>query len=163
MATKAGVWIDHKQATVVLLTDAGHELKKIKLDIGQPALPARSSRGKHKFTPNDFVAEDQLQRKVESDRKDYFNDVIAAIRGASAVLILGPGEAKTEFNKQVTAKKLRGLTVEIETADKLTDRQLAAKVQDHFASKPSAKPAARKKVAAKPTKAAKRSRPSKKR
>ena len=28
MATKAGVWIDHKQAVVVLITDAGQQIKK---------------------------------------------------------------------------------------------------------------------------------------
>ena len=28
MVTKAGVWIDHKQAIVVLLTDADQEIKK---------------------------------------------------------------------------------------------------------------------------------------
>ena len=36
MATKAGVWIDHRQAVVVLVTDAGQEIKKITFDIGQP-------------------------------------------------------------------------------------------------------------------------------
>ena len=29
MATKAGVWIDHKQAVVVLITEAGQMTKKI--------------------------------------------------------------------------------------------------------------------------------------
>jgi len=33
MATKAGVWIDHTQAIVVLLSDAGTEIQKIKSDI----------------------------------------------------------------------------------------------------------------------------------
>ena len=80
MATKAGVWIDHKQAIVVLITDAGREIKKIAFDIGQPVLPAGSSSGKHKFTPQDFVAEDRLERKVENDRKSYYDDVIACIR-----------------------------------------------------------------------------------
>ena len=49
------------------------------------------------------------------------------------MLILGPGEAKGELGKQIQAKKVRGLAVELETADKMTDRQLAAKVSQHFA------------------------------
>jgi hypothetical protein len=132
MATKAGVWIDHKQATVVLIKDAGHEIKKIAFDIGQPVWPAGGSRPKNKYTPNDFVAEDRRERKVENDRKDYYDDVIASIRGADALVILGAGEAKGELQKHITAKKLRGLTVELETTDKMTDRQLAAKVSKHF-------------------------------
>jgi hypothetical protein len=147
MASKAGVWIDHKQAIVVLITDAGQEIKKIVFDIGQPALPAASSRGRHKFNPNDFVAEDRLERKVEADRKSNFDDVIACIRGTDSLLILGPGEAKGEFNKHIKAKKVRGVDVELETADKMTDRQLAAKVQQHFATSSAKKPIAPKRAA----------------
>ena len=81
--------------------------------------------------------------------------MIAVILGASSLLILGPGEAKGEFNKRIKAKKVRGLTVELETAAKMTDRQLAAKVSEHCAMKPIKKSGvpkkAVKKKAAKPT------------
>ena len=99
------MWIDHKQAIVVLVTDAGKEIKKIAFDIGQPVRSAGGSRSKNKYTPNDFVAEDKLERKVENDRKDYYDDVIASIRGADSLLILGPGEAKGEFSKHIKSKK----------------------------------------------------------
>ena len=139
MAMKAGVWIDLKQAIVVLVTDAGQEIKKIAFDIGQPVRSAGGARSKHRYTKNDFVAEDTLERKVENDRKDYYNDVLASIRGADSLLILGPGEAKGEFSKHIKAKKLRGLTVELETTDKMTDRQIAAKVSAHFTKAPAKK------------------------
>ncbi len=125
MAKKAGVWIDHKQAIVVLLTDAGHETKKITFDAGEP-LGARSKR----------IAENRLEEKVKNHRKDYFNDVIAAVTGAESLLIFGPGEAKGELKKHIAAKKLRGLTVALETTDEMTDRQIAAKVIEHFATAP---------------------------
>ena len=68
------------------------------------------------------------------------------LRGADAILILGPGEAKGEFLKRVQSKKLRGVTVELETVDKMTDRQIAAKVGQHFAA-----PSANKSVTPKKT------------
>jgi hypothetical protein len=157
MATKAGVWIDHKQAIVVLITDAGQEIKKIALEVGQPALPSKSAGGKHKYTPNDFIAEDKLQRKVEADRESYYESVMACVQGADALLILGPGEAKGEFSKHVKAKKFRGV-VELETTDKLTDRQLAAKVKQHFATS-AAKPAVAPKKNTAPKKTAKKAAP----
>jgi hypothetical protein len=132
MATKAGVWIDHKQATIVLLSDAGHEIKKIAFDIGQPIPKKGGGRSKNTFTRNDFVAEDTRERKLASDRKDYYGDVLAALSGVSSVLIIGPGEAKKEICKLIQSKKVRRLAVELETADKMTDRQLAAKVSKHF-------------------------------
>src|SRR5687767_4381420 len=134
MATKAGVWIDHKQAIIVLVTDAGKEIKKIAFDIGQPIRATGGSRSKNPYKPNEFVAEDTLERKLGNDRNDYYDDVIASMRGANAMLILGPGEAKGEFLKRLKSKRLRGVTVELETADKLTDRQIAAKVGKHFAA-----------------------------
>ena len=163
MATKAGVWIDHRQAIVVLVTDAGNEIKKIAFDIGQPVQLRGGSRSKNKYTPNDFVAEDRLERKVENDRKDYYDDVIASVRGADSLLILGPGEAKGEFSKHIKAKKVRGVAVELETADKMTDRQVAAKVKKHFAKSPAKKSIAPKKAAKKAAKftAGKRQRKSK--
>jgi hypothetical protein len=68
------------------------------------------------------------------------------------ILILGPGEAKGEFIRRIKSKKLGGSIVELETADKMTDRQLAAKVAQHFATIPvtksvSLKRTARKKMA----------------
>jgi hypothetical protein len=134
MATKAGLWIDHKHAILVLVTDAGKEIKKIAFDIGQPIRSTGGSRSKNPYKPNESVAVDTLERKLGNDRKDYYDDVIASIRGSEAILILGPGEAKGEFLKRLQSKKLRGVTVELETTDKMTDRQIAAKVGQHFAA-----------------------------
>ena len=153
MATKAGVWIDHKQATLILVTPGGQEIKKIAFDIGQPVRSGGRPRAKRKYKPNDFVAEDKLERKVESDRKDYYDDVIACLKGADSLLILGPGEAKGEFGKHIKAKKVRGVAVEVESADKMTDRQLRAKVQQHFAASAVKKPVAPKKTTKKAAKA----------
>lgn len=36
MATKAGVWIDHRQAIVVLVTDIGKTIKKIASGVQRP-------------------------------------------------------------------------------------------------------------------------------
>jgi hypothetical protein len=153
MASQAGVWIDHKQAIVVLIADAGQEIKKFKSGIERPVRPVSSSSPKNEYTPNDFIAEDRRERKLADDRKKVFEEVLACIRGANSLLILGPGEAKGEFSKHIKAKKLRGLTVEVETADKMTDRQIAAKVSEHFANTPAGKSVGPKKTAKKAAKA----------
>jgi hypothetical protein len=146
MPTNVGIWIDHREATVVLGTDAGQEIKKIKSGMEQTARPA-GPRSKNTYTPNDFIAEDRLERKQAGDRKQFFDEILACIRGAKAVLILGPGEAKGEFIKHIKARKLRGITVESETTDKITDRQLAAKVGEHFTKASAGKSVAPKQTA----------------
>ncbi len=46
---------------------------------------------------------------------------------------MGPVEAKGEFKKRLEAEKPGGRTVHLETADKMSDPQIAAKVRLHFA------------------------------
>ncbi len=131
MNAKAGVWIDTKQAVVVLLTDAGQELNRIKAS-DKPTCESSNARTKHSYASSDFVPEIRRERKMVEERKKVFEEVLALVQGADALLILGPGKAKTEFRKHIVGKKLRRLTLEIETSDKLTDRQLMAKVGEHF-------------------------------
>jgi stalled ribosome rescue protein Dom34 len=132
MAIKAGVWIDHAKAVVVLIADSGEETKQIKSDVKKPARSAAGSRPKKSYTPNDFVAEDKQQRKLTDHLNKYYDQVIACIRDAEAILILGPGQAKGEFKKRIKSKKLRGRLADVETADNMTDRQVAAMVREHF-------------------------------
>ncbi len=152
MTLKTGIWIDHKEAILVLLTDAGQALQKITLAEEKATTSDGKGRPK-KYTPNDFVAEDKLERKADAALKIYYDKVLASVQGATSMLIMGPAQAKLELQKRIQAKKIKGLTVELETADKITDRQLIAKVQKHFGAAPAVKEVA---PAKGPTKKAKR-------
>ena len=147
MSIKVGVWVDHKQAILVLVKDAGKEIKKITSGIETPV----RSGANHSYTRNDFVPEDRLERKLDSQLQKFYDEVIVSLKGAESLLILGPCEAKGQLHKRLKSKKIRGLLVELETADKMTDRQLAAKVAEHFVSSPAKKSVAPKKAAMKIT------------
>lgn len=121
MDTKAGVWIDHQQAILVLISDGGHDIKKIDSGVEQSD-----------HTPHSVMADNKQERKLVGDRRKFHDEVIAAIGGAKAILVLGPGEAKGEFMKHVESKKLQGVSLEVETTERMTDPQLVAKVVDHF-------------------------------
>ena len=62
----------------------------------------------------------------------YYDEVIAVIRDAESVLLFGPGEAKGELKKRLEKDKLGGQIIAVETVDKMTDRQIAAKVREYF-------------------------------
>jgi len=49
--------------------------------------------------------------------------VIASISNADAILVFGPGEAKSELKKRLDRAKFGGHITVMETTDKLTDRQ----------------------------------------
>jgi stalled ribosome rescue protein Dom34 len=78
------------------------------------------------------MAEDMRDRRFTNRLNKYYDEVIASIREADSILIFGPGEAKGEFEKRLQSEGLKGRIVGIETVDKMTDRQIAAKVRQRF-------------------------------
>ena len=62
----------------------------------------------------------------------YYDAVIACVRNAEAILIFGTGEAKGEFRKRIMKAGIRGHIEVAGTVDKITHRQIAAKVRQHF-------------------------------
>lgn len=124
MKTDVGVWIDHREATIVMLTGAGEEVRRIASGVEKHI---RFSGGAEQAT-----AEDMRDRRFANQLSQYYAAVIACIRDAESILIFGPGEAKGELAKRLEMDNLKGRIVGVETVDKLTDRQIAAKVRQHF-------------------------------
>jgi hypothetical protein len=77
-------------------------------------------------------ADDSRERKFHGHLAIYYDAVIASIRDAESILIFGPGEAKVQLEQRLKKDKLGGRIVGIETIDKMTDRQIAAKVWQRF-------------------------------
>jgi hypothetical protein len=121
-----GLWIDHRKAVVVIITDEGEELKKIE-----------SNMEKHvRFTggtaSEDGSTEDVRDRRFGNHLNNYYDEVIAVIRGADSIQIFGPGEAKGELEKRLEHEGLKAHIVAVETVDKMSDRQISAKVRQHL-------------------------------
>ncbi|MGB8297800.1 MAG: hypothetical protein WCG85_20455 [Polyangia bacterium] len=77
-------------------------------------------------------ADDRLERKLTGHLNQYYAKVIASIGNADAILVFGPGEAKSELKKRLDRAKFGGHITVMETTDKLTDRQIAAKALKYF-------------------------------
>jgi hypothetical protein len=133
MKTKVGLWIDHKQAIVVTVTDQGEEIGQITSEVEKQLQRSGDSPLKGPYESKQVPADDSRQRAFTGHLNSYYDEVIAGIREAEAILILGPGEAKGELRKRLEEHKLGDRIVGVETADKMTDHQIAAKVRQHFA------------------------------
>jgi hypothetical protein len=77
-------------------------------------------------------ASDSRQKTFSGHLNIYYDAVIAAIRDAESILIFGPGEAKGELKERLERDNLGGRIVGVEPVDKMTDRQIAAKVREYF-------------------------------
>jgi hypothetical protein len=126
MNKQAGLWIDHRKAVIVLVTDEGEEIKKI-----------ISGMEKHvRFTSGtgseDGSSEDVRDRQFGNHLNIYYDQVVAVISDAETIQIFGPGEAKGELEKRLEHAGLKEHVLAIETMDKMTDNQIAAKVRERF-------------------------------
>jgi hypothetical protein len=124
MKTNVGLWIDHREAVIVSINDKVEKTVRI---ISEMEKHVRFSGAAQEES-----AEDQRDRRFAGHLGKYYDRVISSIRDASAILILGPGEAKTELKTRLVHAALGGRIVGIETVDKMSGRQLAARVRHHF-------------------------------
>jgi len=131
MRTKVGLWIDHRKALIVAVTDKGEEIRLI---ISKVEQPGRSGgiRSTAPYESQLVPADDSRERRSTGLLNIYYNAVIACIRDAESILIFGPGEAKGQLKKRLERDKLGGRIVGIETIDRMTDHQIAAKVRRYF-------------------------------
>ncbi len=132
MKKEIGLWIDHREAILVVLTDRGEEIKHITSNIGKHI---RYSGSSHSRTPEglkEVTSEDQRDRKSGNQLNKFYDEVIAAIRDADSLQIFGPGEAKGELKKRIEHEGLKAHILAIETVDKMTDHQISARVREHF-------------------------------
>jgi hypothetical protein len=134
MKTNVGLWIDHKQAIVVTLTDTGEEIGQISSEVEKQLQRAGDSPLKGPYESQKVPADDHRQRAYTEHLNDYYDEIITSLRGATAILILGPGEAKLELKKRFEHKNLGDRIVGVETADKMTQPQVAAKAREFFAN-----------------------------
>jgi hypothetical protein len=133
MSTKVGLWIDHRKAVIVAVTDQGEATRLIISKIDKQLGRSGGARSTTPYKSQQVPADDTRERKFTGHLNIYYDAVIASIRDAESILIFGPGEAKGELKKRLEGDKLGRRIVSIETVDKMTDRQIAAKVRRHFA------------------------------
>ena len=131
METIAALWIDHRKAVIALVSSQGDKTLEIRSAVEkQPGRFAgvRSTTHYGQQVP----ADDSHEREFTGHLNEYYAKVITAIRHADSILIFGPGEAKGELGKRLEHAKLGGHIIAVKTVDKMTDRQIAAKVREHF-------------------------------
>ena len=132
MKTKVGLWIDHRKATIVTVTDKGEEIGLIISRVEKQPRRSGDSPLKGPYEAHHVQAQDSRQRALTGHLNIYYDAVIASMRDAESILIFGPGEAKGELKERLEKHGLGGRIAGVETVDRMTDRQVAVKVRQYF-------------------------------
>ena len=126
MKRQAGIWIDHRKAFVVFIVEGAEKTERIESGM------EKHVRFSGRSASEEGSADDQRDRQFAVHLDRYYDEVISHIRDAESILLFGPGEAKGEFKARLASKGLGGRIVGVETVDKMTDHQIAAKVRQYY-------------------------------
>jgi hypothetical protein len=132
MKTLAGLWIDHREAIIVLVSGKRQETRRIKSFVESQLRRSGRPPSQGPFEAQMVPADDSREREYTGHLAHYYDEVISLIGPAEAILIFGPGEAKGELRKRIERDKLDLRITRFETADKMTERQVSQKVRRHY-------------------------------
>jgi len=131
MKTNVGLWIDHREAIIVVLTDAGEEITRVQSNVERQFGHSKNlAHGSHEPSPSQ--ADDSREREYTGHLAHYYDKIISHLCDAGSILIFGPGEAKGELKKQFEKHANGSHVIAQETADKMTEPQVVALVRQHF-------------------------------
>jgi len=121
-----GVWIDHRKAIIVDLTDRGENVLEIP-----------SNMEKHvRFSGG--AETDSAERRGDTQfighLQIYHDKVASCLHNAESIFILGPGESKGEFEKRLSAGSLGARIVSIDYVDTMMCRQVVSSLRGRLLS-----------------------------
>ena len=122
MKSEVGLWIDNRKAVIVTIILPQDGIGRMHANLEKQV----------RFSEDLTWAYDLRDNKFSNYLSGYYDDIMDCIRGAEFIQIFGPGDAKLELEKRLKHEKLGGCIVKIESVDKMTDRQIEAKVWQHF-------------------------------
>ena len=137
MKKHIGVWVDHEKAFVASIAKDDEMTKetihRITSNVEGHVRLSGGSRSRTPYGPQEVASERKMHERRKRHLHLYYQTIIQAIRDARKIMIFGPGEAKFELERELTElKELAAKIVSVEAADKMTERQIAAKVRKYF-------------------------------
>lgn len=132
MDRNVGVWIDHKQAYLIWYKEG--RVEAIQSDIEPPEHFSGGTQLGGKLNQKGDVELHHNDRYRLMLTK-FYRQVVAALKEADAVFVMGPGAAKVEFEKVLKGQKaMQKRLLKVETADKMTKNQMIAHVREFYKS-----------------------------
>lgn len=135
MSENIGIWIDHRKAVIVRISDKGVEMSLTISGVEKQLRRTGDSPLKGSFESQKVPADDSRTRAFVGQLNIYYDTVITCMKDATHIQIYGPGVAKTELKKRLTKNGLGKKILGTVTADKMTNAQFTAIVRKKFAKK----------------------------
>lgn len=140
MKKRIGIWIDYKKAIIIALGKPEEKpiVREIQSDLERHVRLSGGSRTKRTpWGPQQISSDSTMHARHQQQLRRFYQTVIKEIGGAHKIMLMGPGEAKLGLQKEIDKNKpLSESLVHMETCDKMTRPQIAARIRRFFASVP---------------------------
>jgi hypothetical protein len=122
---RVGLWLDRNKAVIVSITNNIEAKRIITFDLEHYAPFSKTVDGH-------VSLEGTRDRRFQNFLDKYYDEIIAHICDATEIQIFGPEMAKYELQEHLTNEGLSEHIVSVEEVGKLTDLQIATRVQKRF-------------------------------
>ena len=133
MKKKMGIWIDHKEAILVSIEGDQTTVESIESHAESHFRPSGGRKAAGTSVAQSVSREQKADERRKHQLHKFYQMVIKKAGKADNIFIFGPGEAKLELAKEI--EKIKGKHAKIavvESSDRLTEKQIIAKVKSFF-------------------------------
>lgn len=128
-----GVWLDEKEAWIAYFDGSEVQMKSINSEIEDYHLHGGYGT-ETPYRSQDTVSETGLLRRKKGQMKTYIQHILKELMPVDRLYIIGPAQTKVQLEKAITeSKNLTLQSVVVQAADKMTQNQFKAKVNEFFA------------------------------
>jgi hypothetical protein len=125
MSKNVGLWISRGKAVIVSIANSTEGRRIITSDMQHYVLYST-------VVPGDGAPEEARDKRYWKHLGEYYDKIIEHIQDADRIQIFGPAVAKYELEKHLQERGLASRIVSIEEVEKMTDLEIATKVQERF-------------------------------
>ncbi|MFX0141604.1 MAG: hypothetical protein ACFFDN_48650 [Candidatus Hodarchaeota archaeon] len=133
MDKNIGIWLDHEKAAIVTIVNGLTTISHLHAEAENNNHSLHGASSATHFGHQEVTLERKIERRHKEHLHHYYQNIIHEIRDSKKIFIFGPGEAKIELEKEIKkTNDLASKIIAVESADKMTDHQIAEKVRNVF-------------------------------
>lgn len=133
MTIQTGIWIDSKQAIIVLLEEEGHSIKKLTSEIEKKVRTPGEGKWFSRMGNQFFNFDRKKKAHQLRDSLAFYRDIQLEINNTDELVLFGPATRKLELEKYLIENGTpKSVISGVKTADSMTDNQVAAWVKKYF-------------------------------
>ncbi|MEL6253939.1 MAG: hypothetical protein AAFR87_18160 [Bacteroidota bacterium] len=129
---KIGIWLDSDKAYIFSLYQDKEELEVIYSQVEHFHIQGGYGSGTA-YKPQEAISESKYLNRKKAQLKDFYSRIKTRLKGAEAIAIYGPAEAKLGLKKAIeSCHELKNKIVSFKTVGNMTDNQKRALIRDFF-------------------------------